>query len=311
MQFVQTISFANFTRLILFLGIATATFSLGCSGSTTAATTATAASTTSVYPAAYQAARWTANTTVSFPSTCSMTYTTTGVPVVHDTYYLAPAANGQTVVATTPISKMSMALINYSASSLKGNTATVNICPTAATASTPTGFGAIGFLISGIALFNAYEATGQVALSDNVSYTFKDSNGVAQTASFLDGCSSHQAGGATGATWHYHGLPICVTSTIDSSTGPSHLLGFALDGYPIYGGRDITGTVITTSQLDACNGITSPTPEFATATYHYVLPIGVTGAQSSIGCYHGTVNAKVAAAARKLACNMPGMAMGM
>jgi hypothetical protein len=300
----------NIAQRILLAGLAA--IALGCGASTsptstTTTTTTTTATTTSVYPAAYKAAAWQSNTTVTFPSSCSMSYTTTGVPVVHAAYYLAPAANGQTVVATTPVSHTAMALIAYPGQSLKGNSATVNICPTAATSTTSAPMGAIGFMISGVALFNAYEATSAVALADNVSYTFTDSTGTMQTASFLDTCNSH----SNGSTWHYHGNPGCVTSLVDTSTGPSHLIGWALDGYPIYGGRDMTGAVIATSQLDACNGITSVTPEFSTATYHYVLPIGVTTSQSSISCFHGTVDSQVAAMAKKLACRMPGMTTAM
>jgi hypothetical protein len=294
--------------LLTALAIATAG---GCGSSTSTAaggTTTGSGTTTSVYPAAYQAAKWSSNTTVTFPSTCSMSYLTTGVPAVHDSYYLAPSGAGQTVVATTPVSHMSMSLISYPASSLKGSTVNLNICPSAAASTSVSNNGAIGFLISGIALFNSYEATGTVALSDNVSYTFKDASGTTQTATFLDSCASHAAANMNGAsTWHYHAVPPCVTSLVDTATGPSHLLGFALDGYPIYGGRDVNGNVIAVSQLDACNGITSATPEFASAAYHYVLPIGVSTSQSSISCFHGTVNATVAATAKKLACDMAKM----
>jgi hypothetical protein len=34
------------------------------------------------------------------------------------------------------------------------------------------------------------------------------------------------------------------------------------------GPRFINGKAIAVSQLDACNGITSPTPEFPTGVYH-------------------------------------------
>jgi len=61
------------------------------------------------------------------------------------------------------------------------------------------------------------------------------------------------------------------------------------------------------SQLDACNGITSPTPEFPNGAYHYVLPIGVTSKYASINCYSGTVSETTMAAARKLGCNMKTM----
>ena len=83
---------------------------------------------------------------------------------------------------------------------------------------------------------------------------------------------------------------------MDTSGGPSHLIGIAADGFPIYGGRDINGKVISVSQLDACNGITSPTPEFPNGVYHYVLPEGVTDKQSSLNCYAGTVGSAMALA---------------
>ena len=123
-----------------------------------------------------------------------------------------------------------------------------------------------------------------------------------QTAYFLDQCNSH----SNGTTWHAHGNPNCVTSQVDTSTGPSHIIGVALDGFPIYGGRDINGNIITVSQLDACNGITSATPEFPDGVYHYVLPIGVTTKYASLNCYSGTVSARTWPRP-KLACNMKTM----
>jgi hypothetical protein len=110
-----------------------------------------------------------------------------------------------------------------------------------------------------------------------------------------------------GYTGHHHGIPTCLVVTLDGTSGPSHLLGFALDGFPIYGGRDIDGNVIVTSQLDACNGITSATPEFPSGAYHYVLPYNTTGRYSSFNCYVGTVSNAQMAAAKKLICNMKSM----
>ena len=141
-------------------------------------------------------------------------------------------------------------------------------------------------------------------MSDNVSYTFTTSSGKSETASFIDSCNSHPTPLAAGYTWHHHGVPTCLVAQIDGTSGPSHLIGFALDGFPIYGGRDINGNTISVSQLDACNGITSPTPEFPSGAYHYVLPIGVTGKQSSLNCYAGTVSEMQMAIARKLMCGM-------
>lgn len=51
----------------------------------------------------------------------------------------------------------------------------------------------------------------------------------------------------------------------------------------------MTGTVIKASQLDACNGIFSATPEFPSGIYHYVL-LDTKSARSSLRCYHGVVS---------------------
>ncbi|MGH9598285.1 MAG: YHYH protein, partial [Terracidiphilus sp.] len=208
------------------------------------------------------------------------------------------------VVAYTAITKTPMALVSYAnmiEPKLQGSTATINICPTKASSTTATGLGAIGYLISGTAMFNPFEMDASTAaIADNASYTFTDSKGATQTAYFLDQCDSH----SNGTTWHAHGNPDCITSQVDTSTGPSHIIGIALDGFPIYGGRDIDGNIIDVSELDACNGITSATPEFPSGAYHYVLPIGVTTKYASINCYSGTVSQKTMAQAAKTVCNM-------
>jgi hypothetical protein len=210
-------------------------------------------------------------------------------------------------VAHTAVSNTPLALISYAAMikpSLEGATVTLNDCPAKATATTAANLGAIGYLISGTAMFNPFEMNGTTAaVADNGSYTFTDSNNTQQIAYFIDQCGSH----SNGTSWHAHGNPSCVTSQVDTSTGPSHIIGIALDGFPIYGGRDINGNAITVSQLDACNGITSATPEFPSGAYHYVLPIGVTTKYASMNCYSGTVPSGVMAAARKQACNMKTM----
>ncbi len=294
-------------RLLPVCSLFAVTLLSSCGGSGSAASTTTTTTTTNAYATVYKAMTWATGVTVSFPSSCSMTVTASGTPPSHNAYYLAPATAGQTVVATTP-SGIQLAMIAYAGtgiSTVKAISGTFNICPTKASTTTAATGGAIGVIASGEALFDAYEATGTVAVSDNASYTFT-SAGTSYTAYFIDQCNSHAAGGmGGGSTWHYHGNPVCYTATVDGASGPSHIIGIALDGFPIYGGRDISGNAIDPATLDACNGITSVTPEFATATYHYVLPIGVTTKQSSINCYAGTVGATLSAAMQKLGCMTP------
>jgi len=161
--------------------------------------------------------------------------------------------------------------------------------------------GAIGVMIDGAVLFNPYEADNKtVALASN--FTIKDSQG--NNVPFLDPCNGHPT--PTGQ-YHYHGLPPCVTSLVDTSTGPSHIIGVALDGFPIYGDRDIKGRQISASKLDACNGITSKTPEFPKGIYHYVL-LNVASSRSSLNCLHGKFTAATmrALVTERMYCTMPG-----
>jgi len=201
---------------------------------------------------------------------------------------------------------MGLSVVPFLSAIVVGHKATFNICPTKATSTTATSGGTIGLLISGGDLFNAYEGQqNTAALTDNVSYTFTDSKGVSQTVHFLDSCNAHPSGVTAGYTWHYHGVPGCVTGQVDTTTDPSHIIDVALDGFPVYGGRDINGDIIGTSRLDACNGITSATPEFPTGPYHYVLPIGITNGRSSLGCYTGTVSATILHAAKSWPAKCP------
>jgi len=288
----------------------------GMLSSCSTSTTTSAATTTNAYATAYQNAKFnngsSGNMTVSFPSSCSMTVSGTGVPYSHAVYYLAPVMNGGTVVATTP-SGIQLGLMTYAgtgiSTSIKAVSATFNICPTKAASTTATGGGPIGLMFAGTSLFDPYEATSTVALADNASYTFASTacGGSTCTASFIDTCNEHPTGGSGGSTWHFHGVPTCWTSVVDGSSGPSHIIGIALDGFPIYGGYDVNGVAVNVSALDACNGITSATPEFPGGAYHYVLPVGVTSARSSIGCYAGTVDATLSAAMQRLGCKMPMM----
>jgi len=148
--------------------------------------------------------------------------------------------------------------------------------------------GSIRVMISGAVMYNPYEGDGTtVAMSNN--FTITNSDGI--TASFVDKCAGHPTPGmnGTGGAYHYHGLPNCVTSQVDAQSGPSHIIGIALDGFLIYGANDINGRPVDVKTLDECNGINSPTPDFPNGVYHYVLP-GTTDSTSSIRCFHGVVD---------------------
>ena len=155
--------------------------------------------------------------------------------------------------------------------------------PTPAAEPTDTSLGTIGVMISGAALFNPYEGdAATVATASN--FTVLNDDG--EEVSFLDTCNGHPT--PMGA-YHYHALPLCVTATVDDDGGPSHVIGLAFDGYPIYGPYDLDGNELTADDLDGCNGITSPTPEFPEGIYHYVL-LDTADSTSSIRCFTGEVD---------------------
>jgi len=163
--------------------------------------------------------------------------------------------------------------------------------PKKASKTTSAPLGSIGFMISGSVLFNPYEGDGStVAMANNFYLTADDGS----KAPFVDDCAGHPtpAMGGGGGQYHYHGLPNCVVAETDTGTGPSHIIGIAFDGFPIYGSRDIKGKKVPVSKLDKCNGITSATPEFPNGIYHYVLP-GTSDATSSIRCFRGKVDSSL------------------
>ena len=224
-----------------------------------------------------QSAKWASNVSLNYESDY-VTVKTNDVPNhERDEYYAVPNAGIAVPDAST-------------AQVIKDPTRAQNISfkiplhPEYVADTTSTPLGSIGLMISGSVLFNPYEGDGKtVAMSSNFQIT--DSNG--NKAWFVDHCSGHPT--PNNGEYHYHALSSCVSSQIDESTGPSHIEGLALDGFPIYGPRDIDGNVVPVSTLDACNGIDSPTPEFPEGIYHYVLP-ETSDATSSIRCFHGKVD---------------------
>ncbi len=123
---------------------------------------------------------------------------------------------------------------------------------------TETSLSTIGVMISGAVLFNDYEDMSRdfVAIDDNLSL-----DGVY----FIDSCNGHPL--ASGDSYHYHGIPFCITDAVDTEGEHSTLIGYLFDGFGIYGPQDVDGSEPT--DLDACLGHTGPTPEFDEDTYHY------------------------------------------
>jgi YHYH protein len=248
----------------------------------------------------YRKAHWAPGVTVTFENECRMAVWSDGLPR-HPTEpgYLQPVNSPkQTALASTPLSGIPLAVESYEAKATRAAPVVFDICPVRAANHTATQQGMVGLMISGAVLFGAGEIPGHraTAFNDNVSVPVR--SGVPAKGAFLDSCNGHPTPRQAGAVYHYHGLSHCLSDKLDEVDGPSHLLGIALDGYPIYGDRDLQGKRIEVSQLDACNGITSPTPEFPHGVYHYVLPEGATEAYASLRCLSAAVSPRQWAVAR-------------
>lgn len=121
--------------------------------------------------------------------------------------------------------------------------------PTKASTPTQTGLGAIGIAINGVVLFNQYNGVGAL-LS-----TLEFNN--------LDQYNGHPTP-APSLQYHYHTEPLYLTSKFGSSA----LVGFLLDGFPVYGPVE-GGKRLKTADLDAFHGHAHATAEYPGGTYHY------------------------------------------
>lgn len=116
----------------------------------------------------------------------------------------------------------------------------------AAHAATP--LGPIGIALNGVVFFNQYAGPSQPLTSEITSF---------------DKYYGHpqQSG-----MYHYHVEPLYLTTIKFTKSG---LLGFLLDGFPVYGPQEEDGTIVSNSMLDDYHGHTHKTVDYPSGTYHY------------------------------------------
>ncbi len=109
--------------------------------------------------------------------------------------------------------------------------------PTKAASASCVPMGMIGFALTGAAIYNALDAEGRDAAAHEVQ----------------DHCQGHpqQAG-----QYHYHSLSSCFEDAGAAQGGHSSLVGYAIDGFGIYGSYGEDGKKLTDADLDACHGHT-------------------------------------------------------
>lgn len=237
--------------------------------------------------AGVEAAAWSDNVVIEIDAE-SFTFVSDGIPS-HEVAdeYLVPTT-GQ---FTPPVTGDEVSAVSADIAIVESPVdVTIPLVPAYSETTTETNLGIIGVVISGAQLFNDYEDPDRsfVALDDNFSI-----DGV----SFVDACNGHPlallADGTGAGDYHYHGVPYCITDTIDADGQHSSILGFLLDGFPFYGPHDTDGATITSDDLDECSGHVGPTPEFPDGIYHYHLTED--RSPYTIDCYHGVVDSDTGA----------------
>lgn len=118
--------------------------------------------------------------------------------------------------------------------------------PQEATSKSATPLGAIGVSLNGVPFFNQYAGPNQPLTSEISSF---------------DQYRGHPTGGGH---YHYHVEPVSLTSQF----GKTALIGFLLDGFPVYGPTE-NGKTVTNAELDEYHGHSHETTEYPEGIYHY------------------------------------------
>ncbi len=146
---------------------------------------------------------------------------------------------------------------------IKGQTLTFALNADPAYSANPNCMGGeVGVMLTGVALFSAFDAGGR----DAGAWEIQDS------------CDGHPQ---SDDIYHYHTLSSCI-----KNVSVHTVIGYALDGFPITGPDVGTNNVLTTSDLDECHGLVSQINlDGKSATmYHYVMTEDF---PYSASCYRG------------------------
>lgn len=110
---------------------------------------------------------------------------------------------------------------------------------------TYTGLGAVGLWINGVSIYNPQDgmrwnnATG--AFVGGVTTNGWNRNALVFEGISFDACLGHSAGAATNYNYHHHVSPKCLYNQT-ATTVHSPIIGYAFDGYPIYGAYGYANT---------------------------------------------------------------------
>ena len=137
-------------------------------------------------------------------------------------------------------------MINPNRIAAQNLTYKIPVSPAAAATHESTPMGPMGISVNGVPIFNQY-AAGGMPLTGEIN-SFDQYNGHPQMQ----------------GQYHYHVEPLYITT----AKGKDALIGFLLDGFPIYGPLE-NGSTLTNADLDIYHGHTTATVDYPNGIYHY------------------------------------------
>ena len=124
----------------------------------------------------------------------------------------------------------------------------IPVNPVVATNHAATPLGPIGIAINGVPLFNQYAGPNQALTSE------------------INSFDKYYGHPQQSGQYHYHVEPLYLTTVKSTKSG---LMGFLLDGFPVYGPQEESGATVVTSGLDAYHGHSHNTIDYPAGIYHY------------------------------------------
>lgn len=128
--------------------------------------------------------------------------------------------------------------------------------------------GVVGVALTGAVFYNALDARGDDAVAHEIQ----------------DSCSGHPE---RSGQYHYHGPSDCMVAQ-KSASAHAGLIGYAMDGFGIFGAHNTDGKTVTNSDLDECHGHTETVTWDGAekSIYHYHITAGY---PYTMGCFRGKI----------------------
>jgi phosphatidylethanolamine-binding protein (PEBP) family uncharacterized protein len=171
----------------------------------------------------------------------SLAGSTTGSPsVTCDSTYAYIASDGLTTNPMMTGITATNLQIPISQNFFGANAWRIPLAPAIAASTTDIADGPIGIAVNGVPIFNPCKQGGC-------------QNGDTKVLGELDNCNGHSG---RADDYHYHAAPTCMMAGRPASYWDTHPLGWALDGFAIFGYNNIDGSIATRDNICGGNTLT-------------------------------------------------------